>query len=55
MNNYIDAAVTGTFLALVLLVLAATRACGGSSSRAVAPAALREETYVPLTASVVGK
>jgi carbon starvation protein len=55
LNNYIDAAVIGSFLVLVLLVVAANARVWVQLLAGRRPVRLQEETYVPLAASVVGK
>jgi carbon starvation protein len=55
LNNHIDAAVTGTFLVLVLLVVAANARAWWQLLAGGRAAVLREETYVPLTPSPATK
>ncbi|AOS44383.1 Carbon starvation protein A [Lacunisphaera limnophila] len=55
LNNHIDAAVTGTFLVLVLLVVAANARGWWLLLSGRRPVELREETYVPLAAAPAGK
>jgi carbon starvation protein len=55
LNNHIDAAVTGTFLGLVLLVVAANARGWWRLLSGRRPVELREETYVPLAAAPAGK
>ena len=47
-NNYINTAVTGTFLVLVLIVVAANARVWWELLSGRRPADLREEAYVPL-------
>jgi carbon starvation protein len=55
LNNHIDAAVIGTFLVLVLLVVAANARVWWQLLAGRQVAQLQEETYVPLAASIGGK
>ena len=55
LNNHIDAAVTGAFLVLVLLVVAANARVWWQLLVGGRTAVLREETYVPLTPSPATK
>jgi carbon starvation protein len=55
LNNHIDAAVTGTFLVLVLLVVVANARVWWQLLAGGRAAVLREETYVPLTPSPATK
>ena len=55
LNNQIDAAVTGTFLVLVLLVVAANARVWWQLLAGRRVKQLQEEAYVPLAASIVGK
>jgi len=55
LNNRIDAAVTGTFLVLVLLVVAANVRVWWQLFAGRRPADLREEAYVPLASATVVK
>ena len=54
-NNYIDAAVTGAFLVLVLIVVAANARVWWQLLSGRRPVQLREETYVPLATATVVK
>jgi carbon starvation protein len=55
LNNHIDAVVTGTFLVLVLLVVAANARVWWQLLAGRRAADLREETYVPLAPAPVAK
>jgi len=55
LNNHIDAAVTGTFLVLVLLVVAANARVWWQLLAGGRAANLREEAYVPLVPVPAGK
>ena len=55
LNNHIDAAVIATFLVLVLIVVVANARVWWQLLAGRSVTQLREETYVPLAASVVGK
>jgi len=55
LNNHIDAAVIGTFLVLVLIVVVANARVWWQLLAGRSVTQLREETYVPLAASVAGK
>jgi carbon starvation protein len=55
LNNHIDAVVIGTFLVLVLLVVAANARVWWQLLAGRSVAQLSEETYVPLAAPVAGK
>src|SRR6478609_2277506 len=55
LNNYIDAAVIGTFLVLVLIVVVANARVWWQLLAGRSVTQLREEAYVPLAASVAGK
>jgi carbon starvation protein len=55
LNNQIDAAVIGTFLVLVLLVVAANARVWWQLLAGRRVTKLQEEAYVPLVASIVGK
>ncbi len=55
MNNYLDAAVTGIFLGLVLIVVAANARVWWQLLAGGRPAVLREESYVPLATATVVK
>jgi carbon starvation protein len=54
-NNYIDAAVTGAFLLLVLVVVAANARVWWQLLAGRRAVALREESYVPLASATVVK
>jgi carbon starvation protein len=54
-NNYIDAAVTGVFLGLVLIVVAANARVWWQLLAGRRAVALREESYVPLASATVVK
>jgi carbon starvation protein len=55
LNNLIDAAVTGTFLVLVLVVFAANARVWWQLLAGRRPADLREESYVPLASAAPAK
>ncbi|HEY8993250.1 MAG TPA: carbon starvation CstA family protein [Lacunisphaera sp.] len=55
LNNHIDAVVTGTFLVLVLLVVAANARVWWQLAGGRRKAELREEAYVPLAGASIAK